>query len=165
MRVHTSSSSLLRAQVERFRKFEGTVTELHEEMVAAGVADHKELTSGSIPTETFIALGHPLGRTGAGRMRGISDLARQALKFRGSVPLLPINRQTGDLQESLKVEGPIGSDKRYIVGFTAPYAPFVLSPTGTRLMVPRGFFQELERRNKARLHGQLLRARDMQRRS
>src|ERR1044072_4256940 len=165
MKVHTSAASLLRSQTDRFRKFNGTAIELHREMVDAGVKDHKELTSGGISRSTLRKLGHPFGRSSAGRARGVSQKIKDRTKFRGSVPLLPINRQTGGLQRSLRVTGPAGSGHAYSVAFTADYAAFVLSPTGTRPMVARGFYAEIRKRNAARLHGQLLRARDAQRRS
>lgn len=139
--------------------------ELHREMVDAGGKDHTDLTSGVTSTATLRKLGHPFGRTAAGRARGVSAAVRARTRYRGAVPLLPINRQTGGLQQSLRVEGPTGAKHSYSVAFTADYAAFVLSPTGTKKMVARGFYAELRKRNAARLHGQLLRARDAQRRS
>lgn len=176
MGVYRSPAALLRAQADRFRKFEGTQIELHEEMVKAGVGDHLRLTSGRVSTAQLRMMGHPFGRGAAGG-RGMvkGNLANVRSKgrtwrtgqvsARGVIAPLPINKQTGGLRRSLKVSGPSGSERKYSVGFTAPYAALVLAPAGTKKMIDRGFYQEVRKSNMARLHGQLQRARDAQARS
>ncbi|MDW8206829.1 MAG: hypothetical protein RMJ43_03260 [Chloroherpetonaceae bacterium] len=71
--------------------------------------------------------------------------------YAGSVkaPRLPINRHTGQLQESLKIKeeklGPLRS-KFYL--YTQDQHAFVLVSGGTRYMVDRYFFKEYDARTK-----------------
>lgn len=68
--------------------------------------------------------------------------SKSTVSGRGKISSLPINRQTGRMQGSLTVEGPVGSNQVYKVGFAAPYAKFVLSPYGTKKMIARGFYSK-----------------------
>jgi hypothetical protein len=56
------------------------------------------------------------------------------------VPKLPINRQTGRLQQSLRITKVSGGIQSYRLEFMAPHAKYVLAQRGTRKMVARGFW-------------------------
>jgi hypothetical protein len=100
--------------------------------VDASRADALKLTSGNLSTAQLRAMGHPYARR-----------HRNTL-----IPPLPINRQTGRLQASLRVFRR-GEDRAQLQ-FTAPHARFVLAPQGTARMLPRGLWMELRRRHNAR---------------
>lgn len=90
------------------------------------------LTSGTVSSATLAEMGHPFGRNPAkGRRKG---------SMRGNLPRLPINRQTGALQKSLRI---IPTPSGWRLQFTAPHSPFILAPGGTRKMVARGFWSAL----------------------
>lgn len=96
------------------------------------------LTSGTVSTNILTALHHPFGRKAP---------ARKGLRGgqRGTMARLPINRQTGDLQSSLfdAFSRNGQNEMMWDLGFSIPYASFVLAPGGTRYMVARGFWNEL----------------------
>lgn len=106
--------------------------------VDAARADALKLTSGTLSTAQLRAMGHPFARR-----------HRNTL-----IPPLPINRQTGRLQASLRVFR--RGENQAQLQFTAPHAKFVLAPQGTAKMLPRGFWVEMRRRHNARL-GQRIR--------
>lgn len=182
MGTYTSPSALLRAQKDRFRSFQGTRTELHAEVVRAGLRDHLQLTSGRLSSRTLRAMGHPFGRGTSGKTSTATGLARGIVRgspksfagqgrkgqvsARGVVASLPINKQSGGLRRSLRQRGPNGPSQTYEIYFdagVARYAPLILSPTGTKRMINRGFYVELRKRHAARQQGILMRARDAQR--
>ena len=110
------------------------VSKVLDATAAAGKRNAIVLTSGTTTTEQLAAMGHPFGRLPTNRG------GRGAI--RGSLPRLPINDQTGQLQASLFVL----PDARfrgvgYKIGFSSPHA-VVLTPGGTPNMVARSFWPE-----------------------
>lgn len=123
---------------ERLEHWKQAVQVEHEALVKAQVEDMQALLSGTVPTKQLVALGHPFARRSGGRKRG-------------RVPSLPINRQTGRLKRSLRRKTLAESSRiTYEVSFTAPYAKYVLSPSGTRKMVGRGYWREVTKLYKKR---------------
>lgn len=103
-----------------------TVLETREEML--------HLTSGNTSTAQLRRMGHPYARN-----RFPSGQTRVSL------PLLPINRQTGDLQRSL-FTFPFTTETSFgaRLGFDSRHARFVLARGGTRYMLDRLFWQTLD---------------------
>jgi hypothetical protein len=151
---------LYKAQKERFDRIQKDMLAMHKELADAGLGDMQELTSGTVSSATLARLGHPFGRgedssksTPKGRFRGASKAKFSKFGFKGQVPLLPINVQSGRLKAALrsrKVSRP-GAIQAFENGAPGvPYEKYILSPTGTRRMVARGFWTEVTRRWKAR---------------
>lgn len=161
MARHTSVASLMRAQEARFKRMELTMDNLHLELVRGSYRDAAELTGGKVKQKTLDQMGNPFGRLGgagsrtagrgiqgdAKRFRGVG---RKGQITRGAIKPLPINKQTGRLRSEMKLTGPVGREKLFTLGSTAPYAQYVLNPKGTRKMIARGYFPEIVRRHKAR---------------
>jgi hypothetical protein len=87
----------------------------------------------------------------------------------GKIRSLPINRQTGRMRTSLQLAGPSGPNQVVRIGFNAPYAKYVLSPTGTSKMIARGFYSNgtsvanlgvIAKAHRARNRGLILAVRD-----
>lgn len=105
----------------------------------------RRMMSGAITTRQLRRLGHPFGRgsspaqreAGYRSMRGAPPARIRSVLGRTAVPPLPINAQTGRLRASVRVRK--AGEQDYRVGAATPYAKYILSPTGTRLMVGRGF--------------------------
>lgn len=116
------------------RSLKLTLQAMHE----SARQDAVRLTSGTLSARQLRAMGHPYARR-----------HRNPL-----IPPLPINRQTGRLQASLRVFR--RGETQAVLQFTAPHAKFVLAPMGTTRMLPRGFWIEMRRRHNARV-GQRLR--------
>lgn len=72
---------------------------------------------------------------------------RKRKKKAALLPKLPINTQTGELRRSRRKirENYDELGQTFRIQFTSTHA-IVLSPTGTRFMIPRGFWEELVRR-------------------
>lgn len=85
------------------------------------------LTSGTVSSERLRKLGHPYARR-HGRAR---------------LPLLPIHKQTGQLQRSLRVFRRAKYEWR--LQFTAAHSKHVLRPGGTEKMLARGFWARMNR--------------------
>jgi hypothetical protein len=176
MGIYTRPADIMRAQEARFRKVAVTMELAHTELVRGGKRDAAEATSGSITTAKLRAMGHPFGRVGGqgsatigrgiqgakGRFKGTGGKGQVTAK--GVVQPLPINDQTGDLRKSFFLDGPTGKNMVYDMGFAASYAKYVLSPTGTKAMVPRGYFEFIKKRHKARKAAAIKVVRDQQRR-
>jgi hypothetical protein len=111
----------------------------------------KELTSGSISTKQLAAADHPFARrnrTDSGRLRRSNNPnVRAARASVGRFPKLPINKQTGELQKAIKMQVRQAGEGVWRLTLTAnsPHA-VVLSPQGTRTMVPRGYIEALQSR-------------------
>lgn len=99
------------------------------------------LTSGSISSTALRQAGYPFARRHASKKR-----LRRPKAF-SAYPLTPINFQTGNLQRSYfghyTEQGP--DTWTWEIGFSAPYAFFVLNPDGTKYMVPRKFWEAAEK--------------------
>lgn len=108
------------------------------------------LTLGGISSKELARAGHPFGRSTPGdmesRMRGLDGTtskgpgggSRRAF-VRKKYPLNPINKQTGNLHDSITIRPVmnVASIMAYDVMATVPYAKYVLHPLGTPLMVGR----------------------------
>jgi len=109
------------------------------------------LTSGSITTKQLAEADHPFARrnrSAAGRLRpGRTREIREARRSVGRFPKLPINKQTGALQRAIRIQARQAGEGvwRLYIDVNHPHAA-VLSPQGTRHMIPRGFVEELQRR-------------------
>ncbi|MFZ4483741.1 MAG: hypothetical protein ACOYOL_07160 [Chthoniobacterales bacterium] len=166
MATYTSSAALLLAQTDRFRRMKGTAQQVHAQLAREGYADHIALTSGGISSATLAAVGYPFAK----RRRPINKKALRAAGFRGGVPLLAINVQTGGLRRGFRFGK---SGNAWEVANSVAYAKFILNPQGTIRMVGRGFMGqpstgaprtgETVRRWRARNLGMLLKLRDLQR--
>jgi hypothetical protein len=108
------------------------------------------LTSGTISTKQLADMDHPFARrnrTAQGRLRpGRSAEIRAARKSVGRIGKLPINRQSGALQKSMQIQIRSSGDVWRLYFYTNHPHAVVLSPKGTKHMVPRGFLEELTRR-------------------
>jgi hypothetical protein len=69
-----------------------------------------------------------------------------SVKHLTAFPRLPINIRSGQLRRSLRVfKYARISGQVYRLQFTAPHSKFVLARRGTKTMVPRGFWDEIEK--------------------
>lgn len=108
---------------------------LHDTAVRMKQEMQKE-TSGGISTLQLRRMGHPFARRHKwGKSNPIP------------VPLTPINRQTGGLQNSYYdyFSRIGGMEFMWTFGFAIPYASYVLAEGGTRYMVDRKYWVSLER--------------------
>lgn len=134
-----------------------TRRQTYRKLGEAYFADLRELTSGPISSAELAKMGHPYAKMG-GVARGPSkDYLKStgAKKAYGVAPLLPINRQSGALQRSIRL---VHRGDRYGVEDSVFFDPSVagnslwaISPTGTSKVVARGLQVETDRRNRARL--------------
>lgn len=151
--------------VRRFERLGDDVKTAYRMLPEGGRDDLLQLTSGHIPSKTLDAMGGPyarktaaaaIGATKTPARRGVSkDYARRnALKgkaLRAAAPLLPINRQKGNLTRSITINrrASVGAGLRYHVGFNRAKAKgsiYAVLPDGTRKVVPRGLWTEKRRR-------------------
>jgi hypothetical protein len=121
----------------------------------------RELMSGPLKEADRRRMGFPyarrrLSRLGFQRER-LKGGAVLSTKLRGlgkgsgiSVPLLPINRDTGGLVASAAILRfpAVGNDQKLTLAFRASYAKYVLSEKGTKSMRARGYTTALKRINK-----------------
>ncbi len=182
MGKYSDPLKLYDAQRARFQQAKMTQRQAHDAIAEAGLEDMKELTDGSLtPSQTRGAFARGDSgerRTLTARQiknRGIAPLpkpkgqkkatstAKKRKKRSGSgkakspglrhlIPLLPINKQSHDLHDSVsKQDVSIGSRQSFEVGPEGvEYSKYVLGPGGTVKMVARGFFAEVRKRWKAR---------------
>ena len=167
MAVFHSIADLLLHERKRMAAIKGTVEHRFDTMVEFSREDHLILTSGTIPKKLIDKV-HPYARGGTAGMRGFGkytqDAARHgaSMQFRGKTMQLnpwPINKHRANgLQSTLKKVGPTsaGVQRKARIFFAAPFAKYLLSYGGTRLMVARGVLGpdgQITKRWKARLHG------------
>lgn len=164
MSVYQRPADLARAQQLRFNKMALTQVKAHEELVQQGENDHKAYVLGGISSKALKAMGHPFARQGSAA-RGIVKNKKQFKTYgnrygyqsttkkgvvnasrtqvsKGKVDPLPINVQTGQLRRSYFRTKYSGRDKVVWMGFRSPHAKAVLSPTGTKKMIYRGFYSK-----------------------
>lgn len=141
---HTSALAYYKSFKSQLEKIPFDVKKAHELMARATLKDVEQSVSGSVKTSTLRKMGHPYGRGFTGP-KG---------KGRGRLPGLPIHVQTGRLRGSVFMEKRSGSGRQsFAVGFRLPSTDprrYVVSRTGTRKMVARGFWPHIEKRWKAR---------------
>lgn len=144
---HTSAASLAQAMEKRVRDKKATVREALRSAARQLEDDLVELTSGTTKQSELNAKGNPFGR-GFTNPRG---------GRRGRVRPLPINRQTGRLQESIyRRKTTENGEEAWRVGFALTARDgqrFVLRQGGTTRMIDRGFQKEKDKRVKARRLG------------
>lgn len=138
-----------KARAAAFQRESGAVTAKEAERLRKRVEKRAlQLTSGTRTTYELRLLGHPYKRAQR-RYTANERLARASLK---TARLLPINRQTGRLQEQMKVIAVVRRfGNRQILSLRlrnrAPYALYQLDPEnkGTKTMRPRGFWKALQK--------------------
>jgi hypothetical protein len=136
MRQWSDPAALAASQRRRFRLTWQSWQIEHRRMAELLYGDMQKRTSGRVSTATLRRLGHPFSRAKA---RGFKGGVSGRVKAMG-VPKLPINRQTGRLQQSLRMTKVSGGIQSYRLEFMAPHARYVLAQRGTRKMVARGFW-------------------------
>ena len=141
-RVLRRPAELIDEQAEALRKLRAGTVVAHQVFADGLEADYFELTGGKVTRRELRRMGHPFAKTGTrGRQRRRLDR-------------LPINRQTGRLQKSIRQRRlGFGAETRWEIGFDRSKAGrslYVLSRGGTKRMVPRGFEAEIAKRGKAR---------------
>lgn len=146
--------------------------ELHNQIVRGSYGDFLALTSGTLKEKDRRRMGYPYAREGgSGLMRGlrtqrgsefrrtnpnagkITRAGRQISK-KGQVALLPINKDSGELRRGIKLKGPYGRNRRFVLFSEADHASYVLALRGTPNMVARrllGPDGELRRRHNGRM--------------
>lgn len=157
MATFTSAKALARSQAKRFARVERSLKIEHAEMAKQMQGFAVALTSGTISSQELARRGHPFGR-GKGR----KTTGKGALRMRMGTPLLPINRQSGRLVKGWRLMPRRTSGMQsFTLQNVAPHSKFVLSPTGTRRMVPRGFWVAMRKEFKAKNKDTLQRMRYM----
>ncbi len=100
----------------------------------------KGLITGSYTAYDLARMGHPYARK-AGAAGNAKDRAEKR-KMRGSLPRLPINDPNNRVRDTqnitLVTPGPDVQARD--IGFAAWFEPYILSPDGTKYMVPRDFW-------------------------
>lgn len=142
-RQFTKGIDLAAHQMKRLVAMQATIKQSVRLMRRLGEQDAGELTSGGVKAKTLAKLGHPFAR-GASTAK-----STPAGRKRGSVPMLPINVQSGKLKRSFRSRD-FKRNGFEVLSAQVPYAKFILSESGTRKMVARGMKKEANRRLKAR---------------
>ena len=154
MATFQNPTALANHQKKRAQNVKRSLTIEAASLVRGQKEEALKLTSGTVSSKRLAQMGHPFGRVATGN--------RRKGRMRGSLPRLPINRQSGALQQSLRVfHRAEGGDMVWRLQFMAPHAKFVLAVGGTRKMVARGFYAALRKRyerEKKRFRTALLRA-------
>lgn len=141
MATFTSAKALSAYQRARAAKVKRSLEIEHGSLVEQAKQDALKLTSGSVSTKQLRRMGHPFSR-------------RRPQAF----PRLPINKQTGELQRSLRVFRRFDArGLTYQLQFTSPHA-IVTRPYGTAVMVARGFWAELRKRHTQRAKRRMIAA-------
>lgn len=136
MATYRNSHALAASQARRFARLERSIKIAHKDLADKMMAHAQDQTSGPISSKQLAAMGHPFGR-GAGRITAKGKLRVTA---RGSAPLLPINKQSGELKRSWRLfRRNTASGQMFQLQPTSPHA-IVLRPGGTKKMVARGFW-------------------------
>jgi hypothetical protein len=140
--VYRDVRTLAIAQRKRLRATQATMEKGHTMIAIEGREDLHELTAGKISSKTLRKLGHPYGRgssPGAGKLQRASGRAKtKAATGRASVPLLPINKQSGKLRRGIFLRRSSGGKQAYALGSGARHAKYIMNPAGTSKMVGRG---------------------------
>lgn len=164
MRKLVNGLELIKDTNEWIKANNATAKQTHEYMADGTLQDWQQLCSGNLPpsvTAGAFARGNsPDESTRNGKRRMMSKSTLQKRGLQGQIPLLPINKVTGRLYNSLKKRRGPGNLGRQVfdVGPTESAGPsiFVVSPSGTSGkngkggMVARGIWAVIEKRFKAR---------------
>jgi len=155
MGKYTSGKALADAQKRKFGLITKAWRVQHKKTAYSLSREFLALTSGTVSSKELARRGHPFGRRrGRITLTAVNTMNGRKVKYRAHktksitpTPLLPINRQSGRLQRSLRIipEGGVGLQS-FRIQFTAPHAKFVLAKGGTKRMVARGFQTEMRKR-------------------
>jgi len=150
MAVHHDVGSLKRAIEGRLARMVKAAEVACDDLAKGEIEDYVELTSGTTSQNTLNKEGNPYGR-GFTNPKG---------KPRGRRPGLPINRQTGRLQQGARLVRRNTTTGRFdrsaewrVEVHGVPYARYVIPKKaypGSR-MIYRGFWEEMDRRRRRRL--------------
>lgn len=159
----TNPLALLAHQKKLFAKVNEKAKAMHVSAVRDNAKQATKLVSGSTSTQELRNAGHPfarrkLSKRGYARTKEPGNrTSRMSEKLRmgaaQAFPLLPINRQSGRLRNSLRMIGQasgIPHGQTLGLGFTAPHSKYVLGSKGTRKMVSRGYTQAMAKISKKR---------------
>lgn len=142
-------------QKAAFEAVNRSARQTYRQLGEGAFKDLRELTGGSIDQKTLRRMGSPYARGGPGAVvaRGVSKgyAQKQNLKStKGLAPLLPINRQSGRLQQSIRI---VHRSMAYAIEDSVFFDPGVagsslwaVSPNGTSKVVPRGLWVEVRKR-------------------
>jgi hypothetical protein len=150
------SIDLIKAQKAFFEQQQLSMRDGHRMLAMQGLADAKELTSGSLTraqTKGAFARGAaPAQSTLTGRRRALGAGQRAARGLAGHVPALPINIQTGRLNRShfLRQSSGRGIQSFDLTQHNPGGGIFRLMKGGTRKMTDSGYSKEIARRWRAR---------------
>lgn len=153
-RRFTKGIDLIRAQQARFATMKMTREQGLRDIAEAGKKDAIDLASGGFTkkqTAGAFARGQtPPESTPQGPRRRLSRRTLKGRGITGSIPLLPINVQSGRLRRSIALR--VKSRSRYdLVAGDVAYAKYILAIGGTAKMYSRGFKQEVQRRQRSRM--------------
>lgn len=152
MPTYTKGIDLYKAQIAYFGKAMLTAKQAHEALAQAGEKDLRELLSGTLTRSqtmgAFARGASPSASTPTGRRREPTrrQMARRGLV--GSVPLNPVNEQSGDLLRGVTLRrAQAAAMQSFDLGIDGvEYAKYVLAIGGTERMVARRVQAELKRR-------------------
>ncbi len=156
-RQFTKGIDLYKAQGDFFQRAQLSAEKAHAQLAEQAYEDWKALVSGQLQkaqTKGAFARGSNVTvSTKFGRRRQLTAAQLAKRNLSGSVPLLPINIQSGRLERSI-TRRQTGTMPRQIFDVgpnsSAGKSMWVLVPGGTRKMIARGIWVEIERRWKAR---------------
>ena len=156
MARYTNPLALYKAQVKRFEQLGVSMREGHQLLAIEGLGDSREILSGTLtPKQTrgaFARGATPALSTPTGRRRALSTRQKRNRGLTGTVPLLPINMQSGKLVSSQKLNKVAsGTRQQFDLTQVNPGGGiYTMIPGGTSKMVDRGYKQEIRRRFRPR---------------
>lgn len=138
---------LARYMRQRGEQLRRAMDKAAEDIAEQAVEQAKTLSAGDISRSELARRNHPYGRGRAPNR-----------KARGKAPLLPINKQSGDLYRKWKkTYRKAGIDSTVQVLNLSPHA-IVLAPDGSKKMKPRGFRKALDKKMGPIIRKRLIRA-------
>jgi len=149
---------LYKAQLAQLAATKADLKKAHRMVCEASERDLEAILSGTLTrqqTRGAFARGQsPALRTATGRRRQLTDRQRKSRGIKGSVPVNPVNVQTGKLKKGVRLnKGTKGLQSYSLAIEGVDYAPWILADGGTSKMVSRQVRAELKKafgpRNKA----------------
>ena len=155
MATHRNALQLFDAQVTKFRGFRGTAVQAWSMLPEGAEQDLRDLLSGTLTPEQTrgqFARKAPLPHYDP---RNPTRTQIRRVRARGAVPLLPINKQSGRLFDSItrepaRVPGTLSAESVGLDPSIAKGSIFAVPPSGTRTTVSRGLWAELKKRWRTR---------------
>lgn len=142
MSTYRDIRKLAIAQRRRFAIIKASMETGHAALAKAGHEDLQENTGGRISSKTLRRLGHPFGRgpmPDGGKLQRASQRAKTKAEIgRSKVPMLPINRQSGQLRRGIFFRRTNGGAQAFSLGSSARHNKYIFNPAGTKKMVGRG---------------------------